>query len=176
MRSDIITEPVPDRFSVCYDHSCHIVVHESISDTEWAAVTAPLRSPAEDAQAEREAIAEAIAIMETIIGKQTGTSVDKGGNLKGFGRQFQMDCIDESTNTHTYLRMLEQDGHLKKHRLTDRSTRFGLFIGMPHTTAVIVDISDKTRYAVDSWFYDNGQLPAIIELSDWKSGWRPARN
>ena len=44
---------------------------------------------------------------------------------------------------------------------------------MPHTTAVIEDIGTGTRYAVDSWFFDNGIPPAIVELSAWKKGWGP---
>jgi hypothetical protein len=98
---------------------------------------------------------------------------DLGRNLRGFGKTGQMDCIDESTNTTTYLYMLEQAGYLKWHTLVDRSTRFGIFIGMPHATAVIEDINTHTRYAVDSWFFDNGIPPAIIELSAWKKGRDP---
>lgn len=173
VRSDIITDPAPERFSVCFDHSCHTVSHVSLSSTEWAAVTAPLKADNPTGAAERTAIAEAIAIMETIVGEHTGTSRDKGGNFRGFGQPGQMDCIDESTNTHNYLYMLEKAGYLRHHRLVDRVTRFGLFIGMPHTTAVIQDIETGTRYAVDTWFFDNGEVPPVVELPAWKSGWRP---
>jgi hypothetical protein len=146
---------------------------QSLSDREWDTVTAPLRFPAASGEEERAAIAEAIAIMEAIVGEHTGTGQDRGGNIEGFGRPRQMDCIDESTNTHTYLYMLASAGYLRHHRLIDRVTRFGLFVGMPHTTAVIQDLGTGTRYAIDSWFYDNGQPPPVIELSEWKSGWRP---
>ena len=170
---DIIEAPGLAAFSVCFDHTCHSVETLSISEQEWTLVTAPLKSPAGSADEERGVIAAAIAIMEEIVGQRTGTYRDLGKNLRGFGRAGQMDCIDESSNTTTYLYMLEKAGYLKWHRLLERSTRFGLFAGMPHTTAVIEDINTHTRYAVDSWFFDNGVPPAVVELSAWKEGWDP---
>jgi hypothetical protein len=113
--------------------------------------------------------------MEIIVGKQTGTDADRGGNWSGFGHTGQMDCIDESTNSMTYLRMLAKEGYLNHHSVLARATRFGFFAGAPHTTAVIQENDSKTRYAVDSWFYDNGELPAIITLSEWRAGWRPGK-
>ena len=172
-RAEIISDPVPERFSVCFDHSCRTVVTRSFSTREWRWITAPLQQPAPSAAAERVAIADTIARMEQLVGEKTGTAGDRGGNLSGFGRQGQMDCIDESSNTTTYLKMLQQDGLLRHHVVGNRVTRFGLFAGMPHTTAVIEDIAASQRYAVDSWFFDNGDSPVIMLLEDWESGWRP---
>ncbi len=170
---EIIGNPTPELFSVCFNHSCDRVESHSITRQEWALVTSPLDTPRESAVKERRAIAAAIAIIEEIVGQRTGTGQDLGGNLRGFGKTGQMDCIDESTNTTTYLTMLDQGGYLKWHKPVDRSTRFGIFVGMPHTTAVIEELGSHTRYAVDSWFYDNGTPPAIVKLPAWKKGWNP---
>jgi len=170
---DVISKPTPDVFSVCFNHSCQTVETHSITRQEWQRFVTPLETPSESAETERDAIARAIAIMEEIVGLKTGTRQDLGENLRGSFKPGQMDCIDESTNTTTYLYMLEQAGYLKWHTLLDRSTRFGIFVGMPHTTAVIEDNHTHTRYAVDSWFFDNGMPPAIIKLSAWKEGWDP---
>jgi hypothetical protein len=62
---------------------------------------------------------------------------------------------------------------LKHHTVLDRATRFGLFVGAPHTTAVIQETATGQRFAVDSWFFDNGQVPAIVDLHEWQSGWEP---
>jgi len=172
-RAELVKDPTPDRFSVCFDHSCRTIVTRSFTSREWQQVTAPLRQPASSAAAERSAIAQVIALMEQLVGEKTGTAGDRGGNLAGFGQQGQMDCIDESNNTTTYLRLLQQDGLLRHHVLQDRATRFGLSAGMPHTTAVILDVAAQRRYAVDSWFFDNGELPVIMLLEDWRGGWRP---
>jgi hypothetical protein len=149
------------------------VVTGSLGAAEWANVTTLLIPPAISPDAERAAIAQAIARMETIIGRHTGTDRDMGRNLPGFGQPGQMDCIDESTNTYTYLRMFEDAGLLRWHRVARRSTRFGLFAGMPHTTAVIEDTANGVKYAIDSWFLDNGEAPPVVELDRWKSGWQP---
>jgi hypothetical protein len=170
---DIISKPTLDAFSVCFNHSCYTVETHSITRQEWQRFITPLETPGESAEQERDAVARAIAIMEEIVRPKIGPGQDLGGNLRGFGKTGQMDCIDESTNTTTYLYMLEQAGYLKWHTLVDSSTRFGIFIGMPHTTAVIEDNDTRTRYAVDSWFFDNGMPPAVIKLSVWKKGWDP---
>ena len=169
----VIPAPRPEMFSVCYDHSCATIVSDSLSPAEWRTATAPLVLPLQSAADERHAISLAIASMEDIVGRHTGTSIDSGGNLVGFGKPSQMDCIDESTNTNTYLTMLERDGLLKHHTVVSRSTRFGLFVGMPHTTAVIRDNETRQRYAVDSWFHDNGKPPYIERLELWKAGGEP---
>jgi hypothetical protein len=173
MPVDRVMEPAPERYSVCFDHSCTTVVTDALSPAEWDMATQPLKNPSTTAVEERLAIAQAIAIFEEIVGRHTGTYRDKGRNLRGFGQPGQLDCIDESTNTTTYLRLLERGGLLHHHRVLERSTRFGLFVGMPHTTAVIEDAGTGDRYAVDSWFRDNGQPPYIVKLDIWKAGGEP---
>jgi hypothetical protein len=171
--TNFITMPTPERYSVCFNHSCTTIVTDSLSGTEWDLVSAPLNETVGSARDERRAIAAAIAMFEKIVGRHTDTTADKGRNLAGFGQPGQMDCIDESTNTMTYLRLLEQHGLFRYHEVMDTATRFGLFVGMPHTTAVIRDRESGMRYAVDSWFFDNGQPPYIVRLDDWRSGQNP---
>ena len=169
----IITKPVPTLFSICFDHSCTTVVSDSLTPEEWRDATQPLRPPALGAAAERSAIACAIARFEEIVGRHTGTYADRGRNLRGLGRSGQLDCIDESTNTTTYLRLLERNGLLQHHAVLERVTRFGLSAGMPHTTAVIQERATGARFAVDSWFFDNGEPPYIVDLATWSSGADP---
>lgn len=173
VRSEIIAAPTPELFSVCFGHTCATVETDSLSGEEWRIATEPLSAPSATASEERAAIARSIALLEEIVGRHTGTYRDKGRNMSGLGQTGQLDCIDESTNTTTYLRMLERSGLLVHHEVVDRSTRFGLFVGMPHTTAVIRENHTDTRYAVDSWFLDNGQPPYIARLEIWKSGGAP---
>ena len=172
VRDDIITTPAYNRFSVCFEHSCEKVVTLSLSPAEWQKVISPLSVPLSSPASERDAIATMVSNMEAVVGLRTGTDQDKAGNLSGFGLSGQMDCIDESTNTTTYLTMLAETDLLKHHTIMDRSTRFGLF-SLPHTTAVIRETDTDQRFAVDSWFHDNGQAPVIIDITLWKSGWNP---
>lgn len=173
VRDDIITSPTPSAFSVCYDHDCDSLSHLKLSPDQWKSIRSQFSPAATDPAHERKLIALAIARFETLSGKMTGTNRDIGGTFPAIGKEGQMDCIDESINTTTYLRMLASDGLLKWHAVEDRAAR-GLFIFQwPHSSAVIRDTRDDTYYVVDSWFHDNGQPPEIIPLDTWKRGWKP---
>jgi hypothetical protein len=52
-------------------------------------------------------------------------------------------------------------------------TRNFFFTGWPHSTAVIHEQISGNRYAVDSWFYDNGEPATIVPFDVWKSGYIP---
>lgn len=171
VRDDIITEPTRERFSVCYNHSCDTVVSLSLSATEWSGIQALFEPPASSAQQERIRIARAIAQMERLVGAKTGTDRDQGKNLQGLFSDGQMDCIDESTNTTSYLRMMASAGMISWHSIEDRQSRYPSLFSWPHTTAVIKDRHAGTLYVVDSWFYENGHQPVVIPLPEWKGGW-----
>jgi len=172
VRDDIITRPTPDAFSVCQDQGCRTLSTQSLGEEQWRALRELFGKP-QDAAGERRAIARVIARMEQWMGERTGTDADRAGTFPGLGRAGQMDCIDEATNTTTYLRLLEDAGLLVHHRVRDPATRIKLF-AWPHTTAVIEDDSGR-RFAVDSWFEANGQPPHIVPLDRWRRGWKPER-
>jgi len=67
--------------------------------------------------------------------------------------------------------MLSQFNLLMFHQQASRTSRDGLI--SLHNTVTIIDIESDKQYAVDSWFDDNGQPPAIIPLTLWKSCWKP---
>lgn len=169
----VIPEPTPDRFSVCQGGGCRGVRELSLSSAEWAAVSAIFQPPSRDPARERLRIAQAVARLERMLGEKTGTAADLGGTFPGLGRAGQMDCIDESMNTTTYLLLLEQAGLIRWHTIEDRITRGFFLFGWPHTTAVIRERSSGSRYVVDSWFGNNGSPPHIIPLKPWRRGWRP---
>jgi hypothetical protein len=172
VRDDIIVDPKPALFNICYGHGCASLASVKLSAEQWGQVRRAFAQPAATAAEERAQIAAAIAVLERIVGALTGTAGDKGGNLKGLGLPGQMDCIDESTNTTNYLYMLQHDGLMRRHAVADRSTRWSLF-SWPHTTAVITERDSAERWAVDSWFLDNGEPPFVLPLQTWKSGWKP---
>lgn len=172
-----IEDPTPGRFSVCFQHTCAEIEHLSLSDTQWQQVRQHFEPPPRSAEEERERIAAAIAFLEVEVGKQINTLDDRGGNLEGFAATGnQLDCVDESTNSTTYLKMMEHDGLLRYHRVEPRATRArsALFIiGWPHSTAVVNDKTTDEKWAVDSWFLDNGQPAVVVPLSLWRTGWEP---
>src|SRR5690606_39398494 len=67
---------------------------------------------------ERRAIRKAIAWMEERVGRETGTAADRAGlDFLGAGDPTQMDCVDEATNTTSYLSALAANGLLGQHEV-----------------------------------------------------------
>jgi hypothetical protein len=175
VRTKILTHPLPEGFSVCHGGGCRLVTQLRFDAIHWTDIKGRFEVPARSAAEERERIAEVIARFETVVGELAGTSDDRAENAMGADWHAQMDCIDESTNTTTYLRMLAIADLLKWHRVEARVTRGFFVFGWPHTTAVVSEHGSGTKWAVDSWFHANGRPPEIVPLDAWRAGWRPAK-
>jgi len=126
------------------------------------------------ASLERKHIAEAIGALERVVGAKTGTSTDRAGTFDNSRYPGQLDCNDEAINSTTYMRLMQQHGLIKLHAVESMGTRSYFIFGWPHSTAVIHELASGERYAVDSWFYDNGAPATIVPFAAWKSGYFPA--
>ncbi|NOU25800.1 MAG: hypothetical protein HOO90_09720 [Methylotenera sp.] len=150
----------------------------ALSQDEWKKVSAIFASLVDDSmlnpESERSRIARAIGFLETIIGTKIGTSSDRAGTFNNSKFPGQLDCNDEAINTTTYLRLMRHYGLVKLHEVEDTRTRNFFINGWPHSTAVIHEIASGNRFAVDSWFYDNGIPATIVPFEVWKSGYIPA--
>lgn len=168
-----ITLPQGNEITHCYHYGCKDQQRVAISDPLRAELSTLFTTPSKNAKEERTRIAKAIQAFEIHIGAAVGTEADKAGTFKHMGR-YQLDCIDESVNTTSYLIYLKQKGYMPFHRIGSPQSRLPLFAGRwPHQTAAIYDMSTQKGYAVDSWFHDNGQPPEIVPLDIWRKGWKP---
>lgn len=160
-------------FEVCVGGGCAEIKQVSLNAKEWQKIAAifSVHNKASDARQERMLIASALGEFERIVGKKTNTSQDLAGTFHFI--QGQLDCNDEAINSTTYMRLLRQNGLIKLHEIEDMQIRAFFFSGWPHTTAVIHEIATGDRYAVDSWFYDNGFPATVVPLKLWKSGYIP---
>lgn len=165
--------PALEGFEMCYGGGCAGVAKALFSKAEWATVKQLFEHPSSSAEQERERISQAIGLMEQVVGRQTGTDTDRAGTFVDVRYKNQLDCNDEAANTKTYLKLLQQTGYLRFHDIIDTKTRGYFFNGWPHTTAAIQEKQGGQRYAVDSWFYDNGKPAVVLPLDKWKSGWKP---
>ena len=157
---------------ICYNWSCAATAHVKLSD-EQMDVLQRISSEASDAQTERVAIADAIGVLEVFTAQQSPTGADRGGNWNDQNVDGRMDCIDDSTNTMTYLKLMEEYRWLKFHLVGERVKRVR-FLGISvHWAGSITTIDGGERYAVDSWFYDDGHPAVIYPLQDWLSGQSP---
>jgi hypothetical protein len=160
-----------DEVEICYNYSCAVSAKVNLRVNELRAAKRLLLR-ADDAEEEREAIGLVVALFETVAGQQTPTWADKGGNVSDDAVDGRMDCIDESTNATTYLRLLESHGWLKHHRVLDPVKRAPLLVNT-HWAARIVEKDSGREFAVDSWFFDNGQPAFVAPLEEWLSGATP---
>ncbi len=169
--------PTHSQFEVCQGGGCYEVDKISLSEAEWLLVKKIFSPLANNAAEERIKIALAIGVLEEIVGKKIGTADDQAGTFDSTNAKGQQDCNDEAINSTTYMRLLQQSGHLKFHEIEDTRTRNFFFTGWPHTTAVIREIKtgakEGERFAVDSWFYDNGHAATIVPFVQWKANYKP---
>jgi hypothetical protein len=158
---------------VCHSYGCRMQTKVRFTDTDINEIRAIMKKTAKDASAaeERRAVAYAIGWMEVRVGRAIGTDKDRAGmDFAATGDPTQQDCVDESTNTTSYLLALDHNGLLKHHTVATPFAKDDLSRGVSgwtHWTAVLQDKGDGKRYAVDSWIYANGENPAIVETDKW---------
>lgn len=156
-----------DRIPVCMNFSCKDTQLVGLDQEEWDSIANWLRPAAEDAGTERLNIVKAIGWFEAVVGQHTPTHRDLGGDLGDPAATFpgQLDCIDESLNTTTYLKLFEQEGLLKHHRVVERAYRRA--ITDQHWAGQIETLDGKERWVIDSWFQNNGYLPYLQSTAEW---------
>lgn len=167
--------PAGETFQHCRGYGCKIIEEISFAEKEWKKIGRLFKPASKDATQERARVEKAIGLMEQIAGPITGTEGDVRGTFIKIG-DFQLDCVDESTNSTVYLLLLKEKGYLKFHEVEAPSVRLPIFGGgaWTHQTAVMREIESGVRYAVDSWFHDNGAPAHVVALRDWTYGWRPS--
>lgn len=167
--------PYVHDFEVCTGGGCADLKQVGMTHDDWQTVLNVFMQAGEvnDAAQERGLIAYAIGSMELVVGRLTDTATDLAGTFGNADYPGQMDCNDEAINSTTYMRLMRNYGLIKFHEIEDMRTRNFFFNGWPHSTAVIREIATGARFAVDSWFYDNGFPATIVPFSEWKSGYIP---
>jgi len=158
---------------ICYDYGCYRQARVVFAEADLAALRSMLE-PAVDAAAERALVAQAVGRMYTLAALQSPIWRDRGRNIVD-DRDLAgaMDCIDHSTNTDRFLRLLEAAGALRFHTVGQRSRRFAFLIFDEHWTATLVASQGGERFAVDSWFFEPGEPAVVIALEHWRAGYDP---
>jgi len=177
---------------ICFNYGCQAQVRIRYSDAQLEAVRQMLAA-AEDAGRERAALAVAIGQLYGWAGEQSAIRNDRGGDYADDAVYGRMDCIDHATSTTRLLRLLDARGWLRFHRVDEVARRWRFLI-FQHFTAVVEEIRPPigivataaaaiptalsggrpaARFAVDSWFYDNGMAAVVLPLDQWLDGAGP---
>ena len=165
--------PSKQSVTVCHAYGCQKATRVTFSASDVAQIKALMRKTkkADTPHEERRAVAYAIGWMERKVGKTIGTSADRPGmDFRASGDPTQQDCVDEATNTTSYLLFLHQRGLIKKHTVEIPISKGRIWRGVknwPHWTAILKEEGSGQRYAVDSWIYENGENPAVVKVEEW---------
>ena len=162
-------QPAVKIIEVCHSHGCarrkKLVLGPADAKRFAAIMAAGSASPA----AERAAVSSAVKHFERRAAAAIGIPDQPKSSFATSGKQGQMDCVDESTNTRALLLYLESRG-LMKHHSVQRNVSRGFFADgrYPHFTAVLRDKAGG-KWTVDSWYEPAGGAPDIWPLALWKT-------
>ncbi|MBK1648317.1 hypothetical protein CKO36_06815 [Rhabdochromatium marinum] len=163
---------------ICFNWSC--ARRELISFT--AADLAQLRAhmaicPATSLHNRLQQVRIGIWQMELLAQKQQPfLANDRAINDFETGIKGRMDCVDNASNTTTYLHILQDLGALNGWILSSPKVRNRFDVNGVHWTAVIIDKESGHRWSLDSWYRPNGHLPMVMPLQAWLNGkkaWEP---
>jgi hypothetical protein len=172
------TPPQGNRVTVCHAYTCKIQTPYTFSRQDLAEIAAIMKKVerADTPYEERRAVAYAIAHIEVEVGNKLNIHDKAGMQFSASGDPTQQDCVDESTNTTSYLLVLQSNGLLKHHTVGGTMSKENLAKGLvtlnpvkywPHFTAVLIENKTGQKYAVDSWLFDQGENPAVVKVEDW---------
>lgn len=167
-----------EMLAVCYNFGCATerLVSYSEERLNWIG---EVLATANSAERERWLLAPVVGQLLGWAGEQSPISADRAGNYEDSGVEGGMDCIDHATTTTRLLRMLDQRGALRFHRVLEPARRGIIF---EHYSAQIeeirppdmpVETEHVRRFAVDSWYVDNGRPAPVMPLELWKESSDP---
>lgn len=159
---------------ICFNYACRDTAVIEFDEAQLKQVQGQFADAATP-EAEREAVARAVGFLYFFAGQRSPVWRDRGGNYADGEVDGRMDCIDHSTNTTTFLDLLERRGWMRFHDVGERAERGRLL--SEHWTARIVERDGGAQFAVDTWFLDPGEPASIFTLEEWLDGaWPPGRS
>lgn len=169
--------PSREHFTECHGFGCAVISHVSLDANAWRRVVAVFNPRPKNAQAERQRIARAVALVQILVGKQTGTAAHQWTHRAmlvwpNFGDVTQLDCIDEAVNTWTYLTLMEKDGLFGFHRVAQIAHGGGLTDPNIRNAATLREIGDG-YFVIDPSLVDVGVPAPIMPLATWLGSWPP---
>jgi len=159
--------PDPQHLRLCHGYACRFVTPVALSSEEWRAISARFEPPAESAAAERQRIGLAVAQLTLSAGRHAGLAVRQRRDLMNAKDPSQLDCVDETVNTTTYLVLLSRAGLLRWHTVGAPAHRGTLATLDVANTPVLVENGTGKGFAVDTAFADPGLPPYIVPIETW---------
>jgi hypothetical protein len=159
--------PDPQRLRLCHGYACRFVTPVALSSEEWSAIRRTLDPPAATAATERQQVGNAVAQLTLIAGRHAGLAVPQRRELINRSDPSQLDCVDETVNSTTYLMLLSHAGLLRWHRVGAPAHRGTLVTLDVANTPVLIETATGRGFAVDTAFADPGLPPYIVPIETW---------
>jgi hypothetical protein len=184
-REKIISRPLPPEYRIhpdgsvtlriCFNWSCSSRETLRFTAEDFSVVTQQMAYCDGEALYDRlQRIRIGIWQMELLARKyQPLLTNDRAINDRDQDLHGRTDCVDNASNTTTFLHILQDLSALPGWSVRPPQVR-DLFLFQVHWTAVVADQKSGKPWAVDSWYRPHGHLPFVMPLSDWqdrKKGW-----
>jgi hypothetical protein len=151
-----VPQPKGATVHVCHAYGCRKQTKFTFVASDVESLRDLMRSTRgdapDDAEQERRAVAYAVGWMETRVGAAIGTGTDRAGmDFEGSGDPTQQDCVDEATNTTSYLNVLANAGLIRHHTVGIPFAKENYLRGISgwtHWTAVLVERAPSDQRAV----------------------------
>lgn len=163
--------PKGDTVTVCSAYGCQAQTDYAFTRSEINGMIGVFNKAkrSDTPSEERRAIGYVIAWIEQAVGRQIGTAADrKSIDFSGAGDSSQQDCVDEATNSTSYMLIMAKHGLIRHHSVESPISKGSLIDGRwPHYGAHIIEKSSGKDWVVDSSMDTNGKLPIIMRAKDW---------
>lgn len=163
---------------ICYNWSCSSRQLMTFSPEDMALLKQQTAlCPGNELHSRLQRLRIGIWQMEVLARKyQPLLANDLGVNDAEHDIQGRTDCIDNATNTTTFLHILHDLREIPGWSVSSPKIRNRFNLIEVHWTAVVTDANSGEPWSVDSWYRPNGHLPMVMPLPDWvdeKLGWEP---
>ena len=131
--------PRGNTVTVCHAYGCQEQTKFRFTSADIAKIRNIIRTTkkADTPHEERRGVAYAIAWIEKRVGKEIGTDKDRPGmEFAGSGDPTQQDCVDEATNTTSYMLVMQHNNLLKHHRVGRPFSKGNILHGRPVLAAL----------------------------------------
>lgn len=166
--------PSPEKLTLCEGYSCRFGTHVALSSDEWAQVKEVFQPPATGAGTERNQVARAVETLDLLAARHTGTAVQQRRDWINRGDPSQVDCVDHTVNTVTYLRLFADTGLLRWNHPGEAAHRGSILGWDVANTAVLIENDSNRGYSIDTALGDVGLPPYVIPVEQWIAGPLPA--
>jgi len=164
-----VPPPEAGRITICYGFVCRLRTHLYFTPGDRRALTDILNKGKGSAEAERQAVRQAVQWLDRRMGPILNTTKRVArADFRHRDDDRNYDCYDTTRNAVSLLLVLREWNLLRHHTVSDPQYRGRWLFGQtPHNTAVLKDTKTGVEWVVDLWTKAYGELPDVMTVEKW---------